>query len=148
MLPKVDVTFYRYDDVLLFHPLLPLLEKALTITEKKIVKERGKDPLRFVSRKLFTMVQREDKEVASTYQGFLYKLISICLKYNITFFIRDLRKACISAGFPAPRLDLMHGFRFSQQKLLEDALKKDQSGLIGAPTRYGNVLPMYLAINI
>lgn len=140
MLPKVDVLFYRYDDVLLFHPLLPQLEKELTIREKKIVKERGKNPVQFSYRKLFTLVKRDGKDVASTYQGFLYKLISVCLKNNVTFFIRDLRKACIPAGFPAPRLDLMHGFRFSQQKLLEDALKKDQSGLIGAPTRYGKCL--------
>lgn len=142
MLPKVDVLFYRYDDVLLFHPLLPQLEKELTIREKKIVKERGKNPVQFSYRKLFTLVKRDGKDVASTYQGFLYKLISVCLKNNVTFFIRDLRKACIPAGFPAPRLDLMHGFRFSQQKLLEDALKKDQSGLIGAPTRYGKTTLM------
>lgn len=148
MLPKVDVLFYRYDDVLLFHPLLPQLEKELTIREKKIVKERGKNPVQFSYRKLFTLVKRDGKDVASTYQGFLYKLISVCLKNNVTFFIRDLRKACIPAGFPAPRLDLMHGFRFSQQKLLEDALKKDQSGLIGAPTRYGNVLPIHVVIYV
>jgi len=39
--------------------------------------------------------------------------------------------------FPAPRLDLIGGLRFSQRALLTEALLQDKSGLIGAPTRYG-----------
>lgn len=147
ILPKVDVIFYWYDDVLLFKPLLPQLEKAVTISEKKFVKQPHRAPeIRYQKRSFISMVSRNGEQVASTYQGFLHTLVQTCIKNNITFFIRDMRTAQESRGFPAPRLDLMHGFRHSQETLLTEALSKGQSGLIGAPTRYGEYLPTYAAM--
>lgn len=143
ILPKVDVIFYWYDDVLLFKPLLPQLEKAVTISEKKFVKQPHRAPeIQYQKRSFISMVSRNGEQVASTYQGFLHTLVQACLKNNITFFIRDMRTAQESRGFPAPRLDLMHGFRHSQEDLLTEALSKGQSGLIGAPTRYGKTALM------
>lgn len=52
------------------------------------------------------------------------------LGYQVQLF--DRREA-----FPQPKLSRMHGFRFSQKKLTVTALMQHQSGLIGAPTRYG-----------
>lgn len=143
MLPKVDVVFYRYDDVLLFKPILPVLEKAVTIREKKLVPNPPRPPeLRIVKRTFLAKVLRSGEEVASTYPGFMHMLVNVCIENNITFFIRDMRVAQISRGFPAPDFSLMGGFRFSQERLVREALSKDQSGLIGAPTRYGKTTLM------
>lgn len=136
---KVGCQIYLYDDVLLFYPILPSLEKELTITEKALELNR-RTFLRSVAykkRELFTRVTRPVGTVGVTYQGFLHKIIKVCALTGVTFNVRDLREARSTAKFPKPNFKLMHGFRFSQEALLKDALSKDMSGLIGAPTRWG-----------
>lgn len=44
--------------------------------------------------------------------------------------------------FPKAQLERMVGFRFSQKQLLTDALSKNLSGLVGAPTRFGKTTLM------
>lgn len=135
---------YQYDDVLLFHPILPEIAEALTITEKALELNK-RTWLRETTRKkreLFARVARQGGEVGSTYQGFLNKIINTCITSGKTFKLCDMRTSQQSRGFPAPRLDLMHGFRFSQEELLKSFLLKDRSGLLGAPTRYGKTTLM------
>lgn len=141
---KTCCQLYLYDDVLLFYPILPAIAKKLTISEKSLelntityLRE-----VRYRKRELFNRVSRQKGIVGVTYQGFLQKVINACVTSGATFALKDMRVARKAASFPAPRLDLMHGFRFSQESLITEALEKDMSGLIGAPTRYGKTTLM------
>ncbi len=136
---KSDIYIQYYDNKILFFPVVNFLQQELTITVKSI--ENAK--LFRKSEKLFASIEVPGGAVGITYQGFLGKLVRRILRAGCSFYIDDMRVVISKNGsFPAPRLDLMHGFRFSQQQLLTDALLKDSSGLIGAPTRYGKTTLM------
>lgn len=141
---KVGCKIYLYDDIIMFYPILPSIEKILTITEKSLELDWRTHlrQVKYKKRELFNRVNREKGVVGVTYQGFLQKLIAACVTSGNTFLVTDLRAARKAASFPTPRLDLMKGFRFSQEDLITDALNKDMSGLIGAPTRYGKTTLM------
>ena len=134
-----DVYIERYDDKLLLYPLCKPIEKVLTITEKTIEKQH-KFPFtsKVVTNKVHIYVEFKTSEGVAcvTYQGMLNPILIELLKSKKAFFVNDCRIAKAPL-FPAPRLDLMHGFRFKQEELLRKALTMDSSGLIGAPTRYG-----------
>lgn len=136
-----DLYMEQYDDKILFYPVLPCVEKELTIT----VKSLNMNKLFRHKEKLFAAVKLpvNGEHIGVTYQGFTQRIIRAVVRAGKSFFhLVDKRIATSKPGgsFPKPRLDLMHGFRFSQQQLLTDALLRDSSGLIGAPTRYGKCL--------
>lgn len=137
---KCDVYVAQYDDKILFYPILPSMAKELTITVKSL---DGNQLLRHTE-KLFAELQATINEVVGiTYQGFMQRLIKAIILSGKSYYLDDQRIAKAKGGaFPAPRLDLMYGFRFSQQELLTSALLRDSSGLIGAPTRYGKTTLM------
>ena len=141
---KVGCQIYLYDDVLMFYPILPSIEKVLTISEKSLELNPRTHlrEVRYRKRELFNKVNRVPGTVGVTYQGFLRKIINACITSGCTFNVQDLREAKSSGLFPKPRLDLMTGFRYSQKDLITEALTKDMSGLIGAPTRYGKTTLM------
>lgn len=141
---KVGCKIYLYDDIIMFYPILPSIEKILTITEKSLELDWRTHlrQVKYKKRELFNRVNREKGVVGVTYQGFLQKLIAACVTSGNTFLVTDLRAARKAASFPTPRLELMKGFRFSQEDLITEALNKDMSGLIGAPTRYGKTTLM------
>lgn len=134
------INFIVYDDSVLFKPVAKYLTDELTITVKVMStpkeKRMGMKPIRFVPTKLYEVVRQGGEQVVITYPGFLAKLLTACAIMDVDYDLDDRRTTRQSAGFPAPRLDLMYGFRFSQEDLLTSALAKDTSGLIGAPTRY------------
>lgn len=142
---NVNCQIYLYDDVLLFFPILPEIEKKLTISEKSLELNYRTHlrEVRYRKRELFTRVNRDKGIVGVTYHGFLHKIIAACVCAGCGCpNVKDMRAARKAASFPAPRLDLMHGFRYSQEALITEALNKDMSGLIGAPTRYGKTTLM------
>lgn len=71
-----------------------------------------------------------------THHGFIDMVCQRLQELQHPFNVVDARVP----GFPAPRLDLMHGFRFSQKEMLETALLQNRSGIISATTRYGKCL--------
>ncbi len=81
--------------------------------------------------------------VVRTLHGFWYKAMYWCMENRLTFELRDLR---VKDMLPPPRFDLMCNFRFRQRELLEKALLKNCSGLIGAPTRYGKCFGKFTGI--
>lgn len=129
---STKITIRQYDDRIVFSPVPNCIKEALTIWEKDL---NGMRPL-----EMFAVADTDDGEVCVTYPGFAGRIAEAAFKHGVQFDIVDKRKACIQAGFPAPKLDAMYGFRFSQEALITEALKKDCSGLIGAPTRYGKCL--------
>lgn len=141
---NVGCQIYLYDDVILFYPILPAISKVLTISEKSLELNTRTflREVKYRKRELFNTVDRPAGTVGVTYQGFSNKIIQACVLSGITFKFNDMREATCKRKFPAPNLSLMHGFRFSQEALLTEALNKDMSGLIGAPTRYGKCLSL------
>ncbi len=67
-----------------------------------------------------------------TFQGLKDAIVECCRAHGYQAVEIDVRQP-----FPAPHFHLMHGFRFTQQKLVIDALIKNRSGCIAAPTRFG-----------
>lgn len=107
-------------------PCPPELQKLLEVKEKKM------DGTRNIL-KLFNVISMMgDHPVVMTYQGFWKMIREECAARGWTCVMEDYRKP-----FPAPRLDLTGGMRFSQAKLVREAVSSGMSGLIGAPTRYG-----------
>lgn len=141
---NVGCQIYLYDDVILFYPILPAISKVLTISEKSLELNTRTflREVKYRKRELFNTVDRPAGTVGVTYQGFSNKIIQACVLSGITFKFNDMREATCKRKFPAPNLSLMHGFRFSQEALLTEALNKDMSGLIGAPTRWGKCLSL------
>ena len=142
-----DVVLHYYDDKLLFYPVLNTIAKDLTIREKSLecsAKTRWVQKVVYNTAKLYADLPVDSKTVVGiTYQGFFHRIMKRILIAGLTFAIKDYRVANTeSKTFPAPRLDLMKGFRFSQEQLLTDALIQNSSGLIGAPTRYGKTTLM------
>lgn len=148
------IEFAQEDGCLMFKPPHPLLLKVLEYTEAEMVPKDKNRPwmgreIRRVQKPMYEVLELQEdgritepigtgEKLVVTYPGFLHKLIPVMLMRDITWDVQDNRVACASNGsFPKPRLELMHGFRFSQEELLTTALLKDMSGMIGAPTRYG-----------
>lgn len=139
-----DFYLQQYDDKLIFYPVHKKLISFLKITEKyieKLTKFPFGTKVKTKTIQAYIEIDTDAGPVGLTYQGFTGNLVSIIVSLGCTFHLVDSRIASVfNKTFPPPRLDLMHGFRFSQKELLTEALLKDSSGLIGAPTRYGKCL--------
>ena len=111
------------------------VERFLTIEVKCLEQDPARPWITKSTKKrkrVFKMVREEGPRVVQTMQGFWLGLKNFLEGKGYTVKLDDLRKE-----FVAPRLDLMHGFRYSQEALLTEFLSKNMSGLLGAPTRYG-----------
>lgn len=131
--------FYWYDNSLLVINPTKKIEDYLTYHKKSLEMIPGRFERRSSLKKqiLFNTVHSgPENRTIQTLQGFKNKLVSIASQDG-EFEFYDYRLPC-----GEPRLDLMHGFRFGQKKLIEQALAKRQSGLIQAPTRYGKTYLM------
>lgn len=126
------------DDQLTIAPTSEAIENHLTFYEKKLVKVGYKTKTQRVKRRIFKRCEKRS-DVIFTLQGFRQSMCRFLEEEGIPYEVSDLRQ-----GLPCYKPNLMHGFRFSQEELLKDALDKDMSGLIGAPTRYGKT---YLMLN-
>lgn len=137
----VDCQLFWDDTQILFYPVLPCIVEELTITEKSLEMSRETKFVRQTvrrSRELFARCPKDGKVIGITFQGFLQTMLKALALAGKTFSVRDLRLAnSNNPEFPEPNFSLMEGFRFSQRELLESALIKNCSGLIGAPTRWG-----------
>jgi len=131
-----------YDDsLLLVYPTFPALEKLLSYTSKETVQDySAPSGFRMVMEKCLVheVINKDGNRACQTHAGFTKKVIKFLLglrefKLNIV----DQRRK-----FPAPKLNLMHGFRFNQKEVVTDVLNQDRDGLIGAPTRWGKSFAM------
>lgn len=134
--PPNRCTLYFYDNCILFYPIFPFLEKEFTITvvDNDIVRWQRQQVRR--EECMYIKIPRLIGEVGCTFGGFDEKIVACLLKHGVRPVIKDMRRGNMNL-----RLDLMHGFRFSQERLIRRALAKNKSGLIGAPTRYGKCHP-------
>lgn len=130
------IELIQYDDHIQFRSVPTWLLNTLKYREKAIIENN----IEFRIEEMYTLKNTSGGKIAITYPGFLERLVTAITANGWQYKIYDRRKCCKAGGFPAPRFNLMSGFRFSQESLLREALSQDKSGLIGAPTRYGKCL--------
>lgn len=127
------------EDLLTVFPTPPGIESILTYTHKELIYDFDEPSGKRIEKrkvKVYSPLERSGKVMGiQTHSGFVDRVKEFLQSQRIPYSFVDVRKE-----FPKPRLDLMHGFRFSQKKLLTEALEQNRSGLIGAPTRYGKCL--------
>lgn len=126
---------YLDETALTIVPTRPELEAVLKYDYKEMVQDP--DPrkgfrVQKSRRSLFKPVEKDGIKAIVTHQGMWKRITDKCVELGIPFKINDCR-----LEFPRPRLDLMHGFRFSQKELLTDFLVRNISGCLVAPTRFG-----------
>ncbi len=111
------------------------LETKLGFMKKSLVQDPQKPWERKTKKTrvdLFEVLNEAGPRVVVCPQG-LWRVVRLWAKSkDIDVLETDDRPA-----FPAPRLDLIKGLRFSQKPLVCSALLANTSGLIKAPTRYG-----------
>lgn len=131
----MTVQYFLDEAVALVVPDCRELRAALTI-DTKVMEQDPDKPWKQVVRKrrvaMYNPVEEHGVKGLHVYQGFWDRIQKWCEANGHTFEIYNMRPV-----FPKPRFDLMHGFRFKQRELLEEALNKDVSGIIRACTRYG-----------
>jgi superfamily II DNA or RNA helicase len=131
--PKINIVWD--ESVICIAPSFPQLERFLSFEEKKLEMDTTTWERKSVKirRNVFTvLVDSPHGRVIQTYQGLKNKVVRFLQENDYEFMVHDQRMP-----FPEPRFDLMTGFRFSQQRLVTEMLLARQSGLLGAPTRYG-----------
>ena len=123
-------------------PSFPALERELHFIEKRMETTQEKDE-KFPTKKIKKYRMSLFQEVET--RGITHKVIRTyhgCVPKVLEFMASKFPKVKVQMidrrqPFPLARLDLMHGFRGSQKALIVQALIKNRSGLIGAPTRFG-----------
>lgn len=130
------IEIIQYDDHIQFRPAPQWLLNTLKYRKKELIDNE----IEFSTEEMYVLKNVGGSRIAITYPGFPDRLVEAIKANGYTPKIYDKRECVISNGFPRPKLELMSGFRFSQKDLLTEALLKDKSGLIGAPTRYGKCL--------
>jgi hypothetical protein len=125
------------ENVLTIYPSRPQIERWLTYKEKSLKPDGSGDFETSREEKAAYWVReyRPEGNVISTWQGLWKMLMVECLKKGWTPVLRDVRDP-----FPEPKLHLMHGFRFSQERLTKEMLTQGWSGILSAPTRWGKCL--------
>ena len=81
---------------------------------------------------LFSVIREDPLRVIQTMQGFTREIVQQLDTLKIPYRLVDKR-----LPFTKPDLRKITGTRFSQKRLVINGLQADQSGLVGAPTRYG-----------
>lgn len=132
-----EAIIYLYDDRVEFYPITETLKKALVVWTNVRINDEESERRKEL---LYYEENYNGKVFGVTHQGFWQVVMSSYVKDGIFFREENRRISRTAMGYPEPSFDKMYGFRFSQEQLLKDALKKDRSGLIGAPTRYGKCL--------
>lgn len=112
----------------------PELEARLYYEHRSLDMDADGRPIRTEWKSMFNVLPpcAQGRRCIQTYHGLLPDVLACCAEHGYQVEVSDQRP-----WFPMAALHRMHGFRFSQRKLLTEALAQSRSGLIGAPTRYG-----------
>lgn len=115
------------------HNSFPELEALLHYRHRSVDQDTPGRPITSEELCLFNLLDATPgARRLQTFQGLKDLIVACCHQYGYRPIEIDTRQK-----FPAPAFHRMHGFRFSQQKLVIQALQKNRSGCIAAPTRFG-----------
>ena len=118
-------------------PASALKRLTLAVKSMEVVKSHpddkwGQRKIVYKKEKAYTVLSEKPMLVIQTMQGFCQDLLLLLKEEGVPYQLFDSRRE-----FAKPRMDLMHGFRFSQEAITRQALLGGKSGLVGAPTRWG-----------
>jgi len=108
------------------------VEKALTYTHKTIEKQGFGSKVVRRQRHIFRKLEHEGVHILETYQGVWMRVADVLRAAGHEVRVTDDRDK-----FPSPRLDLMYGFRGTQEALTREMLAFNCSGIMSAVTRFG-----------
>ena len=112
VMPKPEnklIELIQYDDHIQFRSVPTWLLNTLKYREKAIIENN----IEFRIEEMYTLKNTGGGKIAITYPGFLERLVTAITANGWQYKIYDRRTCCKAVGFPAPRRDLMSGFRFS-----------------------------------
>jgi superfamily II DNA or RNA helicase len=132
---KKKINILRDEGSMVISPPEEMVKMFLTLSHREMVRMGRK----MVSRDLMTPMFREITDdtgmpVIVAYQGLWQALAEYLTKLDFDVTIKDTRPNIL--GYPALPAS-MTGLRTFQRPLIMEALSKGDSGLIGAPTRFG-----------
>lgn len=140
------------DDSCSISPPLPYILRELTYTETQYSVGENSDgsqaanatgglrPKKVKKHAYSLRTNAEGLNYVVTYQGLALRIFKKVLEQkDIPHFI-DSRKTKVGKNIGKPRLDLMYGFRGSQEELITKLLSADSNGILEAPTRYGKTV--------
>lgn len=126
------VHLFRDNSALTISPAPPEILQFLTFQEKSMTTKGSK---REKVALFIELAQGGLGPTVMTYHGLWKKIKELAETCGYVVHMHDKRVEMSRA-----QLLNMHGFRFSQKRLLVEALIKEDSGCIGAPTRFGKCL--------
>jgi superfamily II DNA or RNA helicase len=128
-------TWMLWDELLLtLVNFPPEVTKELTFWVKRMETVNYKRVAKRVQEEEFEAITLRGVSVIKTHQGFWRRIMLWSIQQGFIPELVDLRTPDL---IPLPKLGMMHGFRFSQEALLRQALEQGISGGIEAPTRFG-----------
>lgn len=122
-------------------------QDILTLDEMVMTRVGYKESMQVVKQPMFN-VKGENPRRIQTHHGFWRDIVLWYANRGIVVELVDEREK-----MDPPKWQNVNGLRFGQLPLLEEALKQEDSGLIGAPTRYGKsylmlaIIKAYLGYN-
>lgn len=134
------VTLILHDDYLEIFPTRPAIERLLTFTQKKMTTPtKGTER---IPTKIWAPGRYYGKlQSIYAWQGCWHMVHQFCAEHGWEV---ELDFTTHRIPMPAPRFDLMRGFRFNQEEKLRAFLGADISGIFDAATRFGK---SYLILN-
>jgi superfamily II DNA or RNA helicase len=123
----------------LTNPPKQLESDLLTIQVKEMKADEAKPWIQKVTKKTLKLfeVKKKEPRIILGDQGHYSEIAKWLEDNGYKFQLVENR-----LEFPAPRFELMHGFRFNQRELVEQLLSANKSGCFSAVTRYGKTTCM------
>jgi superfamily II DNA or RNA helicase len=132
-------TIVRDDGAMVVIPDHKVVRKFLTLTYRAMIKEKRRTRYENFSAPLFKLHSVSGKAALLSYQGFWKSLATHLTQKGYVVEVRDVRRRVLDYPNFAAALQNLRSF---QKPWIINALKCGDSGLLGAPTRFGKTYGM------
>ena len=130
----IEFTIARDEGGLTIIPDHPLVRTFLTLQYRQMIKEKGRTRFETLKEPMFQLTSVHGQAALFSYQGFWLKLRDFLVEAGHKVEVQDVRRNIL--GHPN-FLSGIPGLREFQKKWILKALMNGNSGLLGAPTRFG-----------
>jgi Hom_end-associated Hint/Homing endonuclease len=131
---KLHFTIARDEGGLTVLPDHPSVREFLTLQYREMIKSRGRTRFETISEPMFELMSVEGRAALLSHQGFWKVLQAHLQELGHSVDVQDLRPNVLG---PPNFLAALPGLRQFQRRWIMNALMCGNSGLIGAPTRFG-----------